>query len=444
MSALVSHAAPPLSGRIRVPGDKSISHRAVLFGLLSVGETRIDGLLESEDVLAMVAAARAFGAHVSRSTEAGSQAWSVHGVGLGGLDEPDSVLDMGNAGTAARLLIGVAAGQAITTFFTGDASLRRRPMERVLAPLRQMGATFLARTGSRLPLAVTGASTLGPIVYETPMASAQVKSAVVLAGLTAPGETTVVESEPTRDHTERMLGRFGATVSVEPTPSGGRRVTVQGQPELTATDVAVPADPSSAAFPLVAALLVPQSAVTVEHVGTNPLRTGLLTTLAEMGALVSAGGDHDVGGEPQADLTASSSSLVGVSVPPERIPTMIDEIPILAIAAACADGPTYLSGLAELRVKESDRLSAIAAGLSVCGVRVDEGPDSLIIHGTGRPPAGGATVAVHMDHRIAMAFLVLGMVTDAPVAIDDPSAIATSFPDFVALMSGLGAEFRQA
>ncbi|TQF76952.1 3-phosphoshikimate 1-carboxyvinyltransferase [Elioraea sp. Yellowstone] len=429
-------AAGPLSGSVRVPGDKSISHRALMLGALAVGETRIKGLLEGEDVLRTAAAMRALGAEVKRT---GEGAWTVHGRGVGGLAEPADVLDMGNSGTAARLLTGIIAGHPIFAVLTGDASLRRRPMGRVTGPLAQSGAEFWAREGGRLPLAIRGAADPMPLDYTLPVASAQVKSAVLLAGLCAPGITRVVEPRATRDHTETMLRGFGAAVEVQARADGGREIRLAGQPELAGRPVAVPADPSSAAFPAVAALLVPGSSVTLEGVGMNPLRAGLYTTLAEMGADLAIAGERDEAGERVADLTVSSSPLRGVDVPAERAPAMIDEYPILAVAAACAAGTTRMRGLAELRVKESDRLAAIAAGLAACGARTEIEGDDLLVHGTGMPPQGGATVATQMDHRIAMAFLVLGQVTAEPVAIDDGSFIDTSFPGFVALMRGLGA-----
>lgn len=429
-------AAGPLSGAVRVPGDKSISHRALMLGALAVGETRIEGLLEGEDVLRTAAAMRALGAEATRT---GEGAWTVRGRGVGGLAEPEDVLDMGNSGTAARLLAGIIAGHPIFAVLTGDASLRRRPMQRVTAPLAQSGAQFWAREGGRLPLAIRGAADPMPLDYTLPVASAQVKSAVLLAGLCAPGITRVVEPHATRDHTETMLRGFGASVEVQALADGGREIRLTGQPELAGRPVAVPADPSSAAFPAVAALLVPGSSVTLEGVGMNPLRAGLYATLAEMGADIEIANERDAAGEKVADLTVSSSPLRGVDVPAARAPTMIDEFPILAVAAACAAGTTRMRGLAELRVKESDRLAAIAAGLAACGARVEIAGDDLLVHGTGAPPRGGASIATHMDHRIAMAFLVLGQVTAEPVTIDDGGFIDTSFPGFAELMRGLGA-----
>ena len=436
-----SRPAAALTGAAHVPGDKSISHRALMFGALAVGRTEITGLLEGEDVLATAAALRAMGAAVGR---AGEGRWVVDGVGVGGLAEPSDMLDLGNSGTAARLLLGILATHPFTAFVTGDASLRSRPMGRVIGPLSRFGARFLSREGGRLPLAITGAASPLPLEYRLPVPSAQVKSAVLLAGLNTPGATTVIEPQPTRDHTERMLGHFGAKISVEPAEAGGRRVTVEGWPELSAAPVAVPGDPSSAAFPLVAALVVPGSAVTISGVGLNPSRTGLLTCLAEMGADIAFLNERIEGGEPVADLRVSAGMLKGADIPPERAPSMIDEYPVLAVAAACARGTTVMRGLAELRVKESDRLAGIAEGLQRCGVRVEVEGDTLRVTGDGRPPNGGATIATRLDHRIAMAFLVLGLAARDPVAIDDSRPIATSFPDFVPLMHRLGAQFREA
>jgi 3-phosphoshikimate 1-carboxyvinyltransferase len=433
--------AGPLSGSLRVPGDKSISHRALMLGALAVGETRIAGLLEGEDVLRTAAAMRALGAVVTRT---GEGAWCVRGRGVGGLAEPEDVLDMGNSGTAARLLAGIIAGHPIFAVITGDASLRRRPMRRVTEPLGQCGAEFWTREGGCLPLAIRGAADPMPLDYTLPVASAQVKSAVLLAGLCAPGITRVVEPRPTRDHTETMLRGFGATVAVERREDGGREIRLTGQPELAGRPVTVPADPSSAAFPAVAALLVPGSSVTLEGVGMNPLRAGLYTTLREMGADIEITGVRDAAGEPVADLTVSSSPLTGMDVPAERAPSMIDEFPVLAVAAACAAGTTRMRGLAELRVKESDRLAAIAAGLASCGVTVEIEGDDLLVHGTGAPPRGGAAIATQMDHRIAMAFLVLGQVAAEPVSVDDAGFIDTSFPGFARLMQGLGATIEAA
>jgi 3-phosphoshikimate 1-carboxyvinyltransferase len=428
-----------------VPGDKSISHRALMLGALAVGRTEITGLLEGEDVLATAAALNALGAAAAPAGNgrAGAGRWSVDGVGVGGLAEPENLLDLGNSGTSARLLLGILATHPLTAFVTGDASLRRRPMGRVTEPLSRFGARFLCREGNRLPLAVTGAKDPLPLEYRLPVPSAQVKSAVLLAGLNTPGATTVIEPQATRDHTERMLRHFGAAVVTEPAKGGGKRITVEGFPELAAAPIAVPGDISSAAFPLVAALIVPGSEVTVEGVGVNPLRAGLLECLREMGADISLANQREEGGEPVADLHARAGALRGADIPAERAPKMIDEYPILAVAAACAKGRTVMRGLAELRVKESDRLAAIATGLAGCGVRVRVDGDDLIVEGDGSPPAGGAMIATELDHRIAMAFLVLGLASRQPVRIDDAAPIATSFPDFIPLMTRLGAAFGE-
>ncbi|GAB4145843.1 MAG: 3-phosphoshikimate 1-carboxyvinyltransferase [Sphingomonadales bacterium] len=407
-----------------------------MLGLASVGETRIDGLLEGEDVLSTAAAVRALGAGVERL---GPGSWRVQGVGLGALAEPAQVLDMGNSGTACRLLMGLVAGHPITCFFSGDASLSKRPMDRVIAPLSQMGASFVSRQG-RLPLAVTGSAALLPMVYELPVASAQVKSAVLLAGLNAPGVTSIIETAPSRDHSERMLAGFGADIRVEATPQG-QVISLTGQPELRAVDVTVPGDPSSAAFAVVAASLVPGSLVRILNVGINPTRTGLFEVLREMGASIVFENQRLVAGEPVADLAVEAAALSGVDVPAAIVPRMIDEYPILAVAAAAAEGVTRMTGLAELRHKETDRIAAMAAGLRACGVDVEEGPDSLTVQGRGLDDiAGGATIASHYDHRIAMSFAVLGQIAQAPVTIDDATAIATSFPDFISLMQALGAQ----
>jgi 3-phosphoshikimate 1-carboxyvinyltransferase len=439
---LAAQPAQSLTGTVAVPGDKSISHRSLMLGGLAVGETRITGLLEGEDVLATAAAMRALGAGVERGDDG---VWHVRGCGVGGLREPDDVIDLGNSGTGARLLMGLAAGHAFTTIFTGDASLRRRPMGRIARPLEQMGALLRGREGDRLPMSVTGRDMLLPITYETPVASAQIKSAVMLAGLHAPGVTAVIEREQSRDHSERMLRAFGAEVAVETCDDGATVISVTGQPELTATDIVVPGDPSSAAFPLVAAALLPGSDVTVTGVGVNPLRIGLLTTLLEMGVDLSFANQREAGGEPVADIRVRGGALNGVEVPAARAPTMIDEYPILAVAAALAGGRSVMRGLHELRVKESDRLAAMAAGLKAAGVDVEELPDGLIINGAAGPVPGGNNrpVVTHLDHRIAMSFLILGLGAQRPVTIDDGAPIATSFPNFMPLMSGLGARFAR-
>ena len=425
----------PLRGRVRVPGDKSISHRALILGALAVGPTRIWQLLEGEDVINTGKAMRALGARVDRE---GVGQWRVDGVGVGGFAQPREPLDFGNSATGCRLVMGATASCPISVTFDGDASLRKRPMQRVIDPLTRMGAQALASAlGGRLPVTLRGARDPIPIVYEPPAASAQLKSAVLLAGLGAPGATTVFEKEATRDHTERMLSHFGAEVVVE-IVGDGRRVTVIGQPELRAAEVVVPADPSSAAFPLVAALIAPGSDVVIEGVMTNPLRTGLFKTLLEMGASIETVEARSNGGEEIADLRVRSSSLKGVEVPAARAPSMIDEYPVLAVAAACAQGTTIMRGLKELRVKESDRLAATAAMLRVNGVEVEIDGDDLIVHGRGRAPGGG-TVETHMDHRIAMAALVMGLASAKPVQADDVSIVATSFPGFADMMRSLGA-----
>jgi len=433
-----SRPSGPLQGAVRVPGDKSMSHRALIFGLLSVGETHVTGLLEGDDVLATAAAARALGADVVRT---GEGAWTVRGVGVGGLASPAETLDFGNAGTGSRLMMGVVAGHPVTATFDGDASLRKRPMRRIIDPLLKMGARVVAEAeGGRCPLTLEGARETVPVVYETPVASAQIKSAVLLAGLNAPGRTTVIEREASRDHTERMLRHFGATVEVEPWGEHGRKITLTGQPELAGSDIAIPADPSSAAFPLVAALIVPGSGITLEGVMMNPLRTGLFTTLREMGADIEAINQTNEGGEDVATLRVRASALKGVDVPAERAPSMIDEYPVLAVAAAFAEGETRMRGLSELRVKESDRLAAIADGLTAAGVvnRI-EGDDLIVTGGAGRV-RGGGVAATHLDHRIAMSFLVLGLAASEGMRIDDAAMIATSFPAFTPLMRSLGAD----
>jgi 3-phosphoshikimate 1-carboxyvinyltransferase len=436
LQPLRSRPTGALSGVARVPGDKSISHRSLMLGALAVGETVIEGLLEGEDVLRTAAAMRALGASAVRE---GDGRWRVHGRGIGGLQEPADVLDLGNAGTGARLLMGLLATHRLTAFLTGDASLRSRPMARVAKPLQEIGARIVARDGYRLPLAIIGAAEPVPISYRLPVASAQVKSAVLLAGLNTPGETTVIEPESTRDHTELMLRHFGVEVRVEMT-SDGRRTTIVGQPEITGRRIAVPADPSSAAFPLVAALLLPGSDVTLSNVGINPHRIGLIETLRGMGGDIAFTNLRQEAGEPVVDIRVRASRLTGVTVPAARAPSMIDEYPVLAVAAACAAGTTVMQGLGELRVKESDRLAAIAKGLRACGASVEDGPDSLTVRAGNGRPRGGADIATNLDHRIAMAFLVMGMVAEGPVEVDDGSPIETSFPGFTDLMNGLGAQ----
>ena len=437
LAPLTARQSGPVQGRARVPGDKSISHRALILGALTVGETTVGGLLEGEDVLHTADAMRALGAHLERT---GEQAWRIRGVGVAGFAQPVSPLDFGNSGTGCRLAIGAVAGSPVTVAFVGDEFLRSRPMRRVLDPLEKMGARVLeVADGGRLPLIIRGAADPIPIIYEPPVASAQLKSAVLLAGLAAPGETTVIEAEATRDHTERLLRHFGAKITSKSQGEHGRRIVLKGQPELEPANVLVPADPSSAAFPLVAALLVPGSELVLEAVMTNPLRTGLLTTLREMGASIEVVDKRDDGGEEIADLRVRSSTLKGVDVPAERAPSMIDEYPILAVAASFAEGVTRLRGLQELRVKESDRLAATADMLRANGIAAEIEGDDLIVQGKGRP-AGGAEVKTHMDHRIAMSALVMGLASENPVGIDDSAFIATSFPGFVELMRSIGAD----
>ncbi len=434
MSALCSRFAEGLHGEIAVAGDKSISHRALIFGAIAIGKTRITGLLEGEDVLCTAAALEHLGASI---TKEGTQ-WIVEGVGVGGLQEPNTILDVGNSGTSARLLMGLVASYPFTTFFTGDASLRKRPMQRVITPLQQMGATFTARSHGRLPLAVVGTGDMLPIQYVLPAPSAQVKSAILLAGLNTAGITTIVEPIPTRDHTERMLTAFGATLEISTHNNAQRVIRIHGQPELKPQDIVVPADPSSAAFPMVAALLTKKSDVILPNICLNPHRIGLMTTLQEMGARITLLNKRLAGSEEVADIRVQSSVLKGVDVPASRAPSMIDEYPILAIAASCAAGTTIMRGLGELKVKESDRLSGIATGLAACGVKVEVADDTLIVHG-GQQPEGSATIAVNLDHRMAMSFLVLGMVSKNPIIVDDGSAINTSFPNFVEIMNAAGA-----
>ncbi|TMJ00164.1 MAG: 3-phosphoshikimate 1-carboxyvinyltransferase [Alphaproteobacteria bacterium] len=437
VSPLAARRSGPLKGRVRVPGDKSISHRALIVGALTVGETAITGLLEGEDVINTSRAMRALGAKVERT---GPGVWRVHGVGVAGFVQPAAPLDFGNSGTGCRLVIGAAAGCPITATFDGDASLRSRPMKRVLDPLERMGARATSMTeGGRLPLTLAGARDPIPIVYEPPAASAQLKSAVLLAGLAAPGETVVIEHEATRDHTERMLRHFGAEVTVTRDGAHGRRITLKGQPELVPSPVIVPADPSSAAFPVVAALIVPGSEVILEGVMTNVTRTGLFETLRDMGAIIEELNPRIEGGEDVADLRVRASALRGVEVPPERAPFMIDEYLVLGVAAANAEGTTRMRGLKELRIKESDRLAATANMLRANGVDVEIDGDDLIVHGKGRV-AGGGPVTTHMDHRIAMSALVMGLASDKAVPVDDTAFIATSFPGFVEMMRGLGGD----
>jgi 3-phosphoshikimate 1-carboxyvinyltransferase len=433
-------AARPLAGRVRVPGDKSISHRSLMFSALAIGESRIEGLLEGEDVHATAGALRAMGADLVRGDDG---VWTVHGVGVGGLLQPQNALDMGNSGTSTRLLMGLVASHAITAAFIGDASLSRRPMNRVIDPLSLMGAEFTSSPGGRLPLMMRGACPAVPIEYRLPMASAQVKSAVLLAGLNTPGITRVIEPIATRDHSERMLKGFGADLWVEEDADGTRLISIRGEADLRPQHIVVPGDPSSAAFPVVAALLVPGSDVTVENVGLNPTRAGLYEVLKAMGADLTFENERLVGGEPVADIRVRHSQLTGIEVPPEIAPSMIDEFPILFVAAALAKGRTVTRGLEELRVKESDRLALMANGLARLGAHVEEREDGLVIDGTdGTPLAanGPVEISAELDHRIAMSFAIAGLAAANPVEIDDMSPVATSFPGFAAMLRYLGAE----
>lgn len=429
----------PLRGTIRVPGDKSISHRSIMLGALAVGETRVTGLLEGEDVLSTAAAMRAMGASVERI---GAGEWSVHGVGVGALLQPQAALDMGNSGTSTRLLMGLVASHPITATFVGDASLSQRPMGRVIEPLTQMGAAFDAQAGGRLPLSVRGALPAVPIEYRLPVASAQVKSALLLAGLNTPGITTVIEPVPTRDHSERMLRGFGADLTVEVQADGTRVIRLVGEAELRPQTIEVPGDPSSAAFFIVAALIVPGSELTIQNVGLNPTRAGIVEVLRQMGGDITEVNRREVGGEPVADLVVRHSVLKGIAVDPAIAPSMIDEFPALFVAAALADGTTVTSGLDELRVKESDRISVMAAALAGAGARVTETEDGLTIEGTGGEPLRGTSnsrTKTHLDHRIAMSMAVAGLASRDGVEVDDTRPIATSFPVFEALLDGLAA-----
>ncbi len=433
---LTASRSARISGRVRLPGDKSISHRALILGALATGRTRITGLLEAEDVMATARVMAALGAVVTQK----DGAFEVLGQGVGGLQAPEAPLDFGNSGTSIRLMLGVIAGHDMRAEFTGDASLCRRPMGRVLSPLTTMGLQVEAQgEGGTLPLAVRGTGDILPIVYELPVPSAQVKSSILFAGLHAPGRTTVIEPLATRDHTERMLRFFGAELKVEDREDGARAITVCGDAELVGAAVAVPGDPSSAAFIVAASLICPGSEIVVENVLMNPTRTGFFETLREMGAEIEVLDLRNEGGEPVGDLRVKAGPLRGVRVPPERAPAMIDEYPVLAVLAAFAEGETRMEGLSELKVKETDRLAATAAGLAACGVEAYVDGDDLIVRGTGEVKGGGL-VETHMDHRIAMAFLTLGLGAGEPVTVDDVSMIATSFPDFVPLMTKLGAE----
>ena len=436
---MTARKSPPLKGTAHIPGDKSVSHRSLILGALCVGETRISGLLEGQDILDTAKAMTAFGADVQR---VGDGEWVVNGVGVGGFGEPEDVIDCGNAGTGVRLIMGAMATCPITATFTGDASLRSRPMGRILDPLALFGAQSVGRANGRLPLTLVGAREPVPVRYTSPHASAQIKSAVLLAGLNTPGETVLIEREKTRDHSERMLKGFGAEIETVQTAEGFE-ITLQGQPELTPQTIAVPRDPSSAAFPVAAALIVEGSDILVPNIGLNPTRAGLLTTLSEMGADITFENVRTEGGEPVADLRVRASALQGIEVPPDRAPSMIDEYPILSVVAAFASGKTVMRGIRELRVKECDRIDAMARGLEAMGVTVEEGEDFLIVHGQNGEVAGGGTAQTHLDHRIAMSFLCMGLATQKPVSVDDGGAIATSFPVFEDLMAGLGATIQR-
>ena len=439
MTSIIANLSTNLTGSITIAGDKSISHRSIILGALSIGETTVEGLLESQDILATISAMQAFGAEIEKKAD---KKWHINGLGVGGLDEPEKVLDLGNSGTGVRLILGVAAGNPITSFFSGDESLSRRPMARVLKPLEMMGASFTSRTGGLLPLSCTGPQTLQPIDYSLPVASAQVKSAILLAGLNTPGKTIVREPTPTRDHTERMLKQFGSEISIETGEGSQNIITLKGESELKGQDIVVPGDPSSAAFPMVAGILAEDSRIEIKNVGINPLRFGLFEILNEMGAKTELIQKHDGVGEPIADIVVETSKLKGVTVPASIAPRMIDEYPILAVAAACASGTTRMLGLQELRVKESDRLAAMANGLKACGVTVEETSDSLTVHGTGGQIEGGARIQTQLDHRIAMSFLTLGLKAKNPIIIDNGTTINTSFPGFVETMKSLGANLN--
>ena len=426
-----------LTGNVRIPGDKSISHRSLMFGALAKGETMVSGLLEAGDVFSTAEALRAMGVRLSNQ----DGLWRIYGGN--GLAEPAHVIDMGNSGTSTRLLAGMIAGYDITATLTGDGSLVKRPMARIMAPLTEMGATFMSRTGNRLPMSMRGSSSLKGIEYRLPVASAQVKSCILLAGLNASGTTTVIEETPTRDHTETMLRGFGVEVTTEDLKDGAQAISLKGGQTLQGCAIDVPGDPSTAAFPTIAALLVPGSELVLPHITMNPRRNGLYVTLLEMGADITLEHQRLEGGEPIADLRIRyNGPLQGITVPPERIASMIDEVPALAMVCACANGASHLTNLGELRVKESDRLKMVADGLAACGVKLDMGEESLTIHGTGKPPKGGATIQTALDHRIAMSFLCLGFASDEPVTIDDITPVMTSFPSFMETMTGLGAKLE--
>jgi len=437
---MTSRKGGPLKGTAEIPGDKSVSHRSLILGALAVGETKISGLLEGSDILDTAKAMTALGADVER---VGNGEWRVNGVGVGGFAEPEDVIDCGNAGTGVRLIMGAVSTNPITVTFTGDTSLRSRPMGRITDPLALFGARAVARANGLLPLTLVGAREPMPVRYTSPHASAQIKSAVLLAGLNAPGKTVLIEKEKTRDHTERMLRGFGAEIVTIETDEGFE-ITLTGQPELQPQTIAVPRDPSSAAFPVCAALIVEGSDISLPNIGLNPTRAGLITTLQEMGADITLENSREEGGEPVADLRVKASKLAGIEVPPERAPSMIDEYPVLSAVAAFASGKTVMRGIKELRVKECDRIDAMARGLEAMGVTIEEGDDYLIVHGQGGEVKGGGTAQTHFDHRIGMSFLCMGLATKQPVNIDDGAAIATSFPIFESLMKDLGASIARS
>ena len=441
MTPLISKKSSALSGTTKVPGDKSISHRSLMFGALTIGETIVSGLLEGEDVLHTADAMRAMGAKIEKGDDG---LWRIFGIGLGGLHQPSEPLEMGNSGTSTRLLMGLIGGHNIKATFTGDASLSVRPMNRVIKPLEQMGVEFEASKGGTLPLTLHGAQDVMATEYELPVASAQVKSAILLAGLNARGKTTVIEGKPTRDHTENMLKAFGVDVTTEDLGDGRLAVSVIGEQELQPCAIDVPGDPSSAAFPAVAAAINESSEIELYNIGINERRNGIFKCLQEMGTDIAFKHENTQGGEPVANIMVKGGPLKGIDVPEELVPSMIDEFPVFAMAAACANGTTRMTGLEELRVKESDRLLMVAEGLKACGVDLEMGEDSLTIHGNGKPPKGGAKIETALDHRIAMSFLVLGSVTDEPIEIDDAAPIKTSFPNFVELMNDLGTDIGEA
>jgi len=441
MTKAISKKSSPLNGHVKVPGDKSISHRSLMFGALTEGETIISGLLEGEDVLHTADAMRAMGAKIEKSDDG---LWRTHGVGIGNLKTPNHHLEMGNSGTSTRLLMGLIGGHDITATFDGDNSLIKRPMKRIMTPLSEMGASFAGRDGDKLPMTVTGAKQAKAITYRLPVASAQVKSAIMLAGLNADGKTTVIEEKPTRDHTENMLRHFGIDVDIETLKDGATAISVTGGQTMQGCAIDVPADPSSAAFPIAAAILNEGSEIRIDHVCINPTRIGLYTTLKQMGADIEFLNERIEGGEPVADIRARGTGpLKGINVDPALVPSMIDEFPILAMVASCASGTTHMTDLAELRVKESDRLLMVAEGLKACGISLEMGEDTLTVNSNGQYPIGGTEIKTALDHRIAMAFLILGTVSDEPITIDDATPIATSFPNFMELMNDLGCDIGE-